>query len=505
MRGAATHAVEDHGMCKYVHGQNGNISAETHSSITFAHHGYRQTAQACPNPGALLHRRMKESNIPLTTLAARLALPGLCDLGGTLNSRVALSQRKAPDRNELIVAHYGANMSLPVVPLLQAYGELCLAQESILAKNLPQQFEQAANSTSFEVLKGFPVEVNNTASIELVASDGLGSVPRYLIELATPHRGHLSSAGPLIVYGQPAFETQEQAVRAWVPLRPFHNNDSRLGSILIEVPLAGPRLGGLSLENDGSLRVTVEGRSDTMPIELSGVWHSSEGNLIETFTSPITGDSVVIARPATGDQVAMWLVRKDSLVTDFFIENPNRCTRKQRVLFQQHATTAEDYPTAQIDAGEGEITELKPFIKLSSDKIDEVVRTVVAFANTRGGTIFIGVNDYGEVDGIDKDLWDATPKNERKSLDECAKNYCAEVRKKVLDRVSVMTAVRADIIQVRDKMVVRIRVEEAGRKPCSDVSRNEFWIRKGSNTRRPDTEQLRGLMIERNSFSSAFE
>ncbi|AHF94124.1 hypothetical protein OPIT5_06070 [Opitutaceae bacterium TAV5] len=449
---------------------------------------------------------MRESNVPLKTLAERLALPGLCDLERTLNARVALSQRKAPDRNELIIAHYGANSGSPVVPLLQTYGELRLAQESISARNLLHQFEQAAISTSFEVLKGFPVEVNNTASMELVAAEDLESAPKYLIELATRHRGHLSSAGPLVVYGQPAFETVEQAVRAWVPLRPFHgSSDGRLGSILIEVPLAGPRLGAFNLESEDSLRVAIKGSSDAMPIELSEVWHSSDGNLVETFAHPIAGDSVVVARPPTADQVAMWLVRRDSIVTDFFIENPHRCTRKQRILFPQHAKVAEGDPAIEIDAGEGETTELKPFIKLTSDKIDEVVRTVVAFANTLGGTIFIGVNDYGEVDGIDKELWDATPKDERKSLDECAKNYCAEIRKTVLDRVSAMPGVRVDIVRVRDKRVVRIRVEEAKRKPCSDVIRNEFWIRKGSNTRRPDTEQLRGLMAERNSFPGAFD
>lgn len=449
---------------------------------------------------------MKESNIPLGKVAERLALPGLCDLQRRLNARVALSQRTAPDRNELIVAHYGVNVGLPLAPLVQTYGELRLARETIVAEILPRQFEQAATSMSFEVLKGFIVEVNNTASIELVASEDLESGPKYMLELATRNRGHLSSPGPLVVYGQPAFETVEQAVRAWVPLRPFHgSSDGRLGSILIEVPLAGPRLGALTLESGDSVRVAVNGRSDATPIELSGVWHSSDGYLVETFAQPITGDSVVVARPPGVDQVAMWLVRRDSLVTDFFIENPHRCSRKQRILSPQRATTIDGDPAVQIDAGEGETIEWKPFIRLTSDKVDEVVRTVVAFANTRGGTVFIGVTDYGDVEGIDKGVRDATSKDERISLDECAKNYCAEVRKKVLDRVGEMTGLKIDTIRVREKLVVCVRVDEARRKPCSDVVRNEIWIRKGSNNRRPDTAQLRALMAEPNSFPGVFD
>jgi predicted HTH transcriptional regulator len=75
----------------------------------------------------------------------------------------------------------------------------------------------------------------------------------------------------------------------------------------------------------------------------------------------------------------------------------------------------------------------------------------------------------------------------------------------VLDRVGAMTGMKIDTIRVREKLVVCVGVEEARRKPCSDVVRNEFWIRKGSNNRRHDTEQMRALMADRVSVPGAFD
>ena len=49
---------------------------------------------------------------------------------------------------------------------------------------------------------------------------------------------------------------------------------------------------------------------------------------------------------------------------------------------------------ADMKLSENQQTELK------SDYTEEIKRTVVAFANGEGGTIYIGVNDNGEVLGL---------------------------------------------------------------------------------------------------------
>ena len=44
---------------------------------------------------------------------------------------------------------------------------------------------------------------------------------------------------------------------------------------------------------------------------------------------------------------------------------------------------------AQIQKGEGQITEFKTSFQ------KEVIETIVAFANAKGGKVFIGINDKG--------------------------------------------------------------------------------------------------------------
>jgi predicted HTH transcriptional regulator len=67
----------------------------------------------------------------------------------------------------------------------------------------------------------------------------------------------------------------------------------------------------------------------------------------------------------------------------------------------------------QIAAGEGEQLEFKKTIT----HLHKIARTLVSFANTRGGTILVGVRDDGRIAGID-------PEEEKHSLQKAADFYC---------------------------------------------------------------------------------
>jgi predicted HTH transcriptional regulator len=67
----------------------------------------------------------------------------------------------------------------------------------------------------------------------------------------------------------------------------------------------------------------------------------------------------------------------------------------------------------QIAAGEGERLEFKKTIT----HLHKIARTLVSFANTRGGTILVGVRDDGIITGID-------PEEEKHSLQQAADFYC---------------------------------------------------------------------------------
>jgi predicted HTH transcriptional regulator len=67
----------------------------------------------------------------------------------------------------------------------------------------------------------------------------------------------------------------------------------------------------------------------------------------------------------------------------------------------------------QIAAGEGDRLEFKKTIT----HLHKIARTLVSFANTRGGIILVGVRDDGIITGID-------PEEEKYSLQQAAEFYC---------------------------------------------------------------------------------
>lgn len=55
--------------------------------------------------------------------------------------------------------------------------------------------------------------------------------------------------------------------------------------------------------------------------------------------------------------------------------------------------------------------------KLSISNSSKIAKTLVAFANTRGGTIAIGINDHKKIIGID-------PEEELFMINKAAEDYC---------------------------------------------------------------------------------
>ena len=425
---------------------------------------------------------------------------------------VALAPRSGSEPDELILAYYSVASAGQPTRQEQNYGEVRLIRESMSLARLRVRLAQAIESGSFTLVEGVSVELERMASMELLPSDEPASNlgPRYTIELPAKRRGVLSGAGPLIRFGQSSFISVEQAVRAWIPLRPFHGgSDARLGRSLLEVPLAGPRLGAIDLLNEHSLRVGFEKIVPGTPVELTGVWQSADASAILPFAHPVRGEPIDLARPVWADRITLWLATADSQVRDYFSEDTYHCSRRRRVLYPGESNHAKEEVSvlAQIRAGEDERVEFKPFLKLDSSKAEELVRTAIAFANKHGGTLYLGVNDYQEIDGVEKGLWESAPPDKKASLADCAAWYCAAIRKRIGDRVSSAVVLECDSLQVCGKWLIRVTVTEARAKPCCDLSTKEIWTRRGANTVRPDPtgDELKQLVNGSSQATRLFE
>jgi len=128
---------------------------------------------------------------------------------------------------------------------------------------------------------------------------------------------------------------------------------------------------------------------------------------------------------------------------------------------------------AWLQAGEGEQLEFK------LQWADSALETLAAFANTRGGTLLVGVSDNGQVSG-----WNGNDKELRAIVDQIADG-------------------------LRLEPLVRIISDERGRVLCISVAgaglpialRGRYFQRLGNTTRQLPSETLGRLFIEKSGAS----
>jgi hypothetical protein len=152
-----------------------------------------------------------------------------------------------------------------------------------------------------------------------------------------------------------------------------------------------------------------------------------------------------------------------------------------------HEATSEDI----IEAGESQTTEFKSTARWNlhtgqpDPKLEHViVKTVCGFLNAEGGSLLIGVDDDGNVLGIEQDLATLGSKSNRDG-------YELFLRQLLDNGLSTPTAgtVRIRFPVVEGKSICLVAVAAAGRpvfaKPAkgSGAEGSEFWVRTGNATK----------------------
>lgn len=143
---------------------------------------------------------------------------------------------------------------------------------------------------------------------------------------------------------------------------------------------------------------------------------------------------------------------------------------------------ATDKAMASIDdiwrQGENSAVEFKS----ASVRPESLAREMVAFANTDGGSILLGVEDDGRVSGLDKNL----------NSEEWAANIA---RNNVVPALEVRLAIQ----RLEDQRVLLIEVPKGRDKPYQ-TSANQFLVRVGSTNRVATQQELMRLFQQAGVF-----
>jgi len=136
----------------------------------------------------------------------------------------------------------------------------------------------------------------------------------------------------------------------------------------------------------------------------------------------------------------------------------------------------------QIRLGEGNGTEFKTDIR----NLETIARTVCAFLNTLGGTVFCGVDDKGKLIGV---------------VD--AKDHFQEIHTYLLESITPKALFTVNFDSEDGKTIISIDIPEGKDRPY--VFAGSVYVREGSTTRMADAEKLRDMVQSKSVAAERWE
>ncbi|WP_159519760.1 RNA-binding domain-containing protein [Sunxiuqinia indica] len=139
----------------------------------------------------------------------------------------------------------------------------------------------------------------------------------------------------------------------------------------------------------------------------------------------------------------------------------------------------------EIQKGESKTLELKEFLP----KNESIAKTVIAFSNTSGGKLVVGVNDNREITGIDdNELFEMQDKIASIISDSCSPGILPEIYS----------------VNIENKLLLVIEIGRGNLKPYFLKSQGKAqgtYIRIGATNRLADTDVIAELERQRRHFS----
>ena len=355
-------------------------------------------------------------------------------------------------------------------------------------------------------------------------SDGRFCLGEYLLEATNTHRqwtrervplsnismlhaGHVWSARfddvnvnayeALLAPQQPYYPDLFEAVKHWLPFPEYHgSSDGRKGEVILLLPETRAYLADATTHDD-SLDIQVAGTElDKLSLELKGAWWDEEG--IHHFEEKVSKGLAQLNIPATAKRLEYVLADSEGTIYDCQREDEYRHTGLGRKRMVSGDTSLVDIVREACRNGEGLQVEFKPLIVPENKKLEEIFKTVVAFANTQGGRIFLGIDDDCGLLGIDEQLGRLA---KAEASEETCDRYLGAIRGRISDVVQGDPVLLYLQTIVDDCRIAIIEVSAAKVKPISIRQDKSLYIRRGSSNSKASPEEWKAIICTQNNFS----
>ncbi|MGH9434381.1 MAG: AlbA family DNA-binding domain-containing protein [Terriglobia bacterium] len=304
--------------------------------------------------------------------------------------------------------------------------------------------------------------------------------------------------GPLLAAGEPYYPELHEAAGHWLPFPVYHGqSDARNQEVIFLLPEVRAFFADAKLR-DGALEVSVGGtEAASAALTVKGAFWKNRA--MHHFEKTVRDGVARISVPGDAHRLEYVLMNADGAVYDFQQENRfndsglgmHRLDGVAQELVQQVLTACLD--------GEGMHNEFKPFIydvkaigpKDQKTKLRQLVTSVVAFANTQGGRIYIGINNECGLEGISESLqkW-----SKRDVNDEVADQYCRALTARLRDHLIGDIHLRIAHVTVNSALVVVVEVSPTPAKPAMVKDDNILYVRAGANNKQLPPDQWQSVL-----------
>jgi hypothetical protein len=312
---------------------------------------------------------------------------------------------------------------------------------------------------------------------------------RYLLRAGS----NLSVGSPVLLeYGLPFHDSIYEAIGAWVEVPKANEVDSGfIGTGLMFLPECRARMSGV--QRDGNLiTVSVEkSKAELIDLRIQGAFGVFNPRLHWSIGVEVKEGVATLEVSECAEFFECYLIGRDQAVYDYLREGPTWHEGLGPVLrtgpeSSGAETIGPSIVEAAIVSGENEQVEYKEFVNpKDSERVEAVARAVMAFLNTEGGRVFIGIDNKCQVAGVDDGLRAAGYLAGEGSTDALDR-YLGFLRQQIAERVVPSVTIEFDVVECRGRRVIVLTVPPGEDRPYHRQEQNIVYIRKGSSNRPAD-------------------
>lgn len=309
---------------------------------------------------------------------------------------------------------------------------------------------------------------------------------------------HVSFVNQDVLLGHklPYYPDLTAAIRGWTELADYSESHSYSGKLLLFVPECRAYINKLDRSGE-ILRLGISRlSSDITDLRIKGAyWPRLPDTQYERIDVDVpAANSVELPISKDSSRLELFLIGPNDTLYDYHREGRWPTEGIASVLAADRALSSNEKIVEQaIRSGEGVNVEFKPYLDVTHKKTDELIRTVIAFANTQGGNVLIGVDDDCQVIGIEQELVKRY-RDTTRDLAECASRYLGEVLQLIKSRVVPTVDVELATVFVADHRVLLVKVAAGDDRPYREARNEHFYVRRGASNVHPNNEELRGLV-----------